>query len=332
MDGRQTQRGLATTMRVVAGLILVSVVAACGRDRAPESSNYQFLPAAEDLASLGEKPAEILRRFRSRFLEGGQVVSRRGDVPEHLGDALIWSGVALAALSCEEGQVVEDALAAMTNRYGTFVRFSPLPAKYMGNEVSPDGVIGVTYGLASRLRRCPERRAAITAIWRQHREFVAAHGGQLYPGAQYGTLVDGLNTPGELLAHQLDFRSSVHSDGLTALDTVVVGWAFFTVQKRVSCYRIHIGLLAWLAADVLGAPPSESAKARLCRVTDKSGQALADFVCARLSGKMFLEAYQLNQWEYAAQRCTAWESPDGQEGLETPALDYLLIHHLARRA
>jgi len=319
-------------LRTALTLGLCIVLSSCGSLEGLGKSSYSFLPDREDLSALKQDESYTRTRLISRHLFKGQVVSVRDDgTLEHTGDALLWSGLALGSLPCTEAEEVESALARMVESYGSFVRFNPLAKEYLdGREVSNDGYIGVLFGYARYLQRCPSNKASIQEVWAAHRRALASWGGELYEGTGV-KFPDIFSLVPDALSHKLDLRKSADtafSPGRMKLEIGATGWAKAVMTKKAACYRIHLATLLLIASDALGETPSKTGKAAFCGATGGADLPLTDWLCGRRSAKSYLENHPKNAYEYRSQRC-GYEKPDGDAGLDTPWLDYLVIYSLA---
>jgi len=294
-------------------LLLIIALTGCGQlpghDKKSESHgeplSYEFLST----------------RLLSRFVENGYVVSRHpSGEPDHQGEGLLWSGIALDALRCEDGNAIEDSLiAGIVKRNGALVRTEPLLGYEGKNEITLDGALGLYRGIASRAKRCktgPKWAEALSL----HAAMVDRLGGAMNP-----------NAPAKLgvFAYVLDSlvkSQSINAEGFgvekTALEVSVISWAFGVIVTKNACYRLNLTLLAVQTLDDVGDSISSTAKKRYCNATRGGGIATIERYCGRPEN--FVAEFKLNEWEYAHQRCKAWETPDGA-GLETPALDLLTM-------
>ncbi len=272
-------------------------------------------------------PEEIRQRYEEatdrlvdEFLDYDRVVSRRDDgSAEHIGDSLIWSGIALYALPCEKGAAIERQLISeIESLNGGVMRHPAQP-----DSASLDGALGLYYGVADRVYRCPGSRELWAPVIRKHLEFVNDNDRRLNPKSG-GKLEPYFEYVLHLLAHRLGVRGKPVDGIRNVLALEVAEWARVVVMSKSACFRVHLGLLTLLTLDRLGEGAPGHIKKIYCRATAPADSPAVDQYCGRKDIKQWIEAYQPDQWEYRHQRCAAWESPDGRVGLRTPGLDYLV--------
>src|SRR5688500_14090048 len=109
-----------------AAAVLVWLIAMTGEAFAEDEPALFFgqaLPLPEDVTAYDERARALSERLMEELQEGGYVVSRWSDgSPEHVGDSLIWSGLAMAVLPCDAGRPILDAiLRSLEERGGAFV-------------------------------------------------------------------------------------------------------------------------------------------------------------------------------------------------------------------
>lgn len=319
MDAARTPRGRLGWALLVA---VFTVSMACHKP-APQ-------PAHE---SPPRSVVELYSRAASRLLashvDRGWVVSRQTDgSPEHVGDSLLWTGLALAALPCADGAAIESGLVDMLTRHdGALVRYEPLGEYEGGREVTVDGALGLYRGIAHRIVECGAADA-----WREafakHWAYLNEHGGSLNEAAvDDAWLIGGLEYVPHLLAHRLALSGPPDSDISSSLEAVVTGWAVGVNATHAACYRIHLGWLALSAADALGEETSDNGRASFCAATVGTDLPVVDNWCGRGDLKGWIDAFEFNKYEFRHQRCH-YERADGN-GYETPALDLLLAIKLA---
>lgn len=302
---------------ILAVLIALNALVACGRGRG--RARPEAMPASVDDTRLH---AEAVERF-ARFLDDGQVVSRVGDAPEHVGDSLIWTGVAIGALPCD---AAAPLVARLTERLeangGLLVRYEPLPEdKVGGGEITMDGETGLYFGLGRYVTRCgvPDRLAA---AWRLRQDAQAAAGGRLHPNVT-SIMPDQFTFTRDAVSYALGIRGEPSVDRLYVLEQEIAAWMVATVRERAACYRLNLGYLHIAAVEAMGYRVSDVGRLTLCAATGSAGIATWDHWCGRGGLSEFVEAFEWNRFEFKHQRC-AYEEPDGREGLETPALDLIL--------
>ena len=294
-------------------LLLLIALTGCGQ-----------LPGHEKKSESHDPPFSyefLSTRLLSRFVENGFVVSRHpSGVPDHQGEGLLWSGIALDALRCEDGNAIEDSLiAGIVKRNGALVRTDPLLGYEGKNEITLDGALGLYRGIASRAKRCktgPKWAEALAL----HASMVGRLDGGLNPNAPaklgfFSYVLESLALSQSIAVESLGYEK-------TTVELAAAGWAFGVIATKAACYRLNLGLLAVQTLDDVGDSLSSNAKKRYCDSTRGGGIATIERYCGRPEN--FVSEFKLNEWEYAHQRCKGWETPDGA-GLETPALDLLTM-------
>ncbi len=314
----------------MARLIILGALAlfSCGAAKKKEVAARPFMPAAEIFSfEIDATKSMLLERLKG-FQEAGQIVSRRKDgSADSIGDSLFFSGLAIGTVPCGSEEKYLTALEHKLNLAGTFYRFDPLPENHKRYPVSYDGVVAVMYGLAKKWRDCPALHDRIRGIVAPFRDYVSQHG-VFYAGAEVPAAYEyGLDYMPELLAHRLGLVAEPHQDRKTKAEVAVVAWVTGTIAKKAPCYRIHLATLNFLGMHYLGKDPSDNAKTLYCGATKDFGFQLADYICGRMTASAYLDAWQLNKWEYEIQRCAAYERVDGFEK-EHPGLDFLLMRDI----
>lgn len=296
----------------IIAFVLCACLGGCGRADEPEKQQ----PSGE--------VRELYQAVQDRLvgmLDGGYVVSRWDDGrPEHLGDALIWSGIALHALDCAHGQPIEDSLVAMVGELeGGLWRHPMLP-----DQVSMDGSTGFYRGVASRIDRCPGARERWAAAFAQHQAF-SRPADRLNPDADV-VLPKEFPYVRDLLAHRLGLAGQPSADRLRILEAEVIAWArapklaHDTGKGSDACFRINVGYQTLRTIQALGGPLSAPAKDLFCATAHYANFATVEHWCERADIGEWIAGFEYDRYEYAHQRCP-WESADGKAGLVTPALD-----------
>ena len=277
--------------------LLAILLCACGRP------GDRPLPA-EPSSSVAERAAAVEARILDMSEPRGWVVSRAADGSlVHVGDSLLWTGMAMGVMSCAGGAVPERALLeTLQSNGGRFYRHPTDAAR----QPSLDGHIGVYWGIAQRASRCPD----VIPIWAAA---LATH----EPVS--------VTRPFEHLLTAVKFQlgTGTAPQGTSNLTDAVAVWAYGVVLTKAAAYRIHLGLLSLQTLEATGAGLPGSARARFCAATSGAGMPTTDHWCARGDLVSWTEAFEFNVWEFAHQR-GAWETPDGREGLVTPGLDLLV--------
>lgn len=294
----------------------------------------KLLPLALCVACAKAKPAqppidpplEIVQQYHdasvrltSKFLDGPWVVSRGTDgSSQHQGEALLWSGVAMAALSCEDAAPIALGLADMIKRNGGYlVRYEPLGDYAGGREITLDGAVGLYRGVAAQITRCPMS----VPLWRDVLEvhLAAIQGGTLNPNAP--ARLGAWKYVASLLGSVLSVCSRPSSTDLGVLKFEIEGWVYGVVQEKAAAYRVNLALLTIQTLEELGQPFSHDG---FCVASNGVDIPTVDAFCGRFDIRDYVLHYNYNQWEYRHQRSGNWEPiPDGQ-GLETPGLDLIV--------
>lgn len=303
---------------VIAFFVFMTIVAlnlgACGKAK-----------DKEDPAAPTDQSRDVFNQAADRLvsmLDDGWVVSRTaGGDAEHKGDALIWSGVAMAALDCERGAVVEKAMFDMLDTdldgaVGNLFRHPDLV-----DQVSMDGALGLYLGIASRLKRCPESSGAWAARFKPHAERVAED--STLNARSEATIPPYFDYLTAAVAWRLGVGNEPSSGRLRALEQEVAGWALTVRAAKKPCFRIHLGYLSLAVAEGLGIEISAAGRNAFCANSAGTDLPLVDHWCGRGDLAAWTEAFTFNRYEYAHQRCPAWEAPDAGD-LKTPGLDLLI--------
>lgn len=253
-----------------------------------------------------DTPKEIPVSYESaadrllQMSDSGWVVSRYDDgTTEHLGDSLLFTGIAMGVLDCRRGAVPEAALADMFRRNGYQLwRHPSIPAQW-----SLDGAIAVYWGASKRMARCPESITLWSDLLQAHRSVVS-----LPPS--FDVLLDQVVSEATGGARPSSSRRGT-------LGSEVAGWALATVSQKAAAYRVHLG---FLTLDVVSAP---NGKVAFCEAIKDAKLQLAEQFCGRPGLSEWIQAFRYDQAEYALQRAV-WESETVAPGLHTPGLDYLM--------
>jgi len=234
----------------------------------------------------------------------GWVVSRWSDGPiEHTGDSLLWTGMAMGVLDCERGSVPEKALLDMLEETGGYAYRHPREA---AREPSLDGHLGLYWGIAHRVSRCPDS----AHVWAQA---LAAHK-PVNVNIPFTKVLDSVK-------YQLGLAP--RPTGTATLTDSIAAWAYGVVLTKASGYRIHLGFLALETLEATGAGLPAAARSKFCAATGGAGMATVDHWCGRGDLVSWIQKFESDRFEFSHQRA-AWESPDGKPGLETPGLDLIV--------
>lgn len=292
--------------------LLLACVVGCGAGDEPKTAQA---PSSTIVALYDSVVARV-----DGFLDGGWIVSRYpGGEPEHLGDSLIRSGLAMAALPCDgPGATIEAELAGRIDAAGGGLqRHRELP-----DDVSLDGALGLYFGVASRVRRCPGSRELWRPVVEKHVALVVELGGRLNRAAAAELEVD-FKYVLRRLGASLDIDTSAVGGAKDALEREAAAWAQTALAAHSACYRVHLGWLALRTLDELADPTSGQGRALFCAATDGADLPVVDRWCRRVSLKPWIESYEFDKWAYRHEDCPAWQTPD-ESGRHHPAIDLAL--------
>lgn len=301
---------------IVASLVFW-LLASCGyfEKRKSKESEPHTQTAAERYSQAEE------RLFKHFITDKGFIVSRWDDgSTEHEGEAVLWSGVAMAVLPCGDANPIEDGMIAMINRNGgALVRFEPLGEYENGREITIDGAIGLYHGIAYRLAHCDSGAKWLDA-WGLHLKYLEDHGGKLNAKAKNDVILPAeFTTLRDAISHRLEMRGAPHKDRIKVLELQAAGWAAGVVKAQAAAYRLNLSFLTFQGLEFLGY--SIDGK-EFCAASKAAKIPDIDFWCGHSDLHAFIKNFRYNEWEYRFQRGD-WEEADGRNGLKTPALDYL---------
>ncbi len=276
-------------------------------------------------SAVSTKYREASERLTSQFVENGWVVSRNSDgAPQHIGEGLIWTGLALSALPCDLGGTLEGALiSTIGSLEGALVRYLPLGEYAGGREVTLDGALGLYRGIAERITRCGKGDLWWPII-RMHLVYLRDHNSRLNAqadavlGPHFDYLLD-------LLASHVGLMSEPDESNLRDLEGEVAAWAALVNAQHSPCYRINLGYIALSTAEELGKSVNWM---EYCAATRGTGIPIVEHRCGRGDLLSWIDSFEPNKWEYRFQRCGGWESPDGNDDM-TPGLDLLVAMRAA---
>lgn len=270
-------------------LLILSMLCACSKAESqpenPPPIGTTYIAAANRLAGM---------------LEDGWVVSRWADgTPRDRGDSLIFTGIAMGALSCADGAQPEAALAKMLrDNHGVPYRHPTIQDDY-----SLDGLLGLWWGIAGRTKRCPETKELWAALLPEHEKAVAIE--PLFHTALQQVMAD------------LGVAPQPSASDRGELGALVGGWAFAVVAKSHAAYRLHLG---FLTLSLIDAPHGKNV---FCSSVPQAKIALLEQFCGRGGLAEWQQAFAYNRFVYAFQRAS-WESEQVPAGLETSGIDLLV--------
>jgi hypothetical protein len=287
---------------------------ACSKDGGDTAALEPVTPSPEIRAQYD---AAVDRVLDDRFTAGGFVVSRVNDGSvEHTGDSLIWTGMLFGSLPCDRAPKIGEGLRAMiTELDGGLYRHPTLP-----DEISQDGALGLYWGVAHHITRCPDQVPVWAATLAPHKalgnfELNRNSTAQIFPEFTYAR---------DRLFAAVGIGEAPDSRRLATLAAEGTAAALDAKLRKRACFRVHLALLAMETAERLGDQVPGEARNRFCQAIDGMGMTTADHFCGRRGLAEWAAAFQPNVWEFAHQRCPGWESPDGRENLETPGVDLLV--------
>lgn len=296
-------------------LALLAAFLGCKAPQKPDP-----LPRDEAAEELYASAVDRLMGFR----EGGWIVSRRPDgSPEHVGDSLLWTGLAMAAVPCDVGDELERHLLGVIHRLdGGLVRYEPLGEYAGGREASLDGALGLYRGAAERIVACGRGEVWGEAL-RTHLAFLERTGGRLHLGTTAS--LELFSALPQVLCHRSGHPScpDVGLSDRRAMERAVGAWAWAVNAAKAAAFRVHLGWLILTTLERAGHDINPDNRNAYCAATRGMGIALVDHWCGRGGLKAWIDGFEFDVWEYAFQRAPAWEEPDG-DGDETPGLDYVL--------
>lgn len=312
-------------------------------DGKPDAPFKGDLPAAEELGDLDALDASLVDRLLTRHLDAGFVVSlTRGDAPEvrDRGDSALFTGLAVAALGCDEGRPMFEALVANVRAHGGMIHRHPnLVLSGEGrrgdanDESSRDMMLGAALGLAVRAKRCPDDADVVRETWALHRAYVLELGdGRLYPGAGNDKQINGgLVWLWDKVANALGASGDAPRSSKAAWEAGFAVTPGGPVATKSACYPIHLAVVEALVGYAVGAPVSSFSRLSFCQQTRGAGLPVVEWFCEREPARNWLATYAPDgPWIYRHQRCR-WEDPDADE-TTGPGVDFLLLKRLAQRA
>ena len=299
-----------------AALALVFLLTTC----CAKGSGGPSLRDEGDPSEFADTRSALATRLEADFLAGGYVVARAADgSAADAGDALLWSSLALAALPCDAGAETLAAIASSAaHRGGALVRIEPLPPGYAGNETSRDMELGAAFGLAARAKKCPADYPALSHLWSSHHAYLAAHGGELYPGTGLYPLAVYLE---ELTDEYFGAGPGGDEAGRLVAETAITG--ALADAHAGHCYLANLSYLATALMSLHGVPVDKVVKDAACKLSAGLHTALWEAYCGRVDLRDFLRSFVRDEWIFKPQRCGT-DTPDGLAvGLTTPGVDYL---------
>lgn len=327
-------------MRRAVAVIWLSVLSCGKHDGGSDGSSSPDYPEPEDLQAFMPEMAALASDLSVTFttkgddaeFASGWVGPVRGGRVVAEGDSLYWQGHALAVLPCE---LLEAPIAALeasgARRNGALVRYEPLPPKFIGDEVSRDGVTAIMTGLFSVVRRCPAYAERARQVWAHLVGYVHRYGKgvTLYLGSN-AWITKPFNFYFDLESHDLIGHASpsVEAEGMAEIGNQIDADRIRSHQE--ACYPINLSTLSQWLAWQQGRPASRDGRAAFCRATAGTDMVLTDWFCGRAKASDLLKQ-DWSVWMYRHQRCGGWELPDLKPDERSPRLDRLILYCLAGR-
>ena len=110
--------------------------------------NDNGLPEPIDLSVFNERAEQLELRLINEHLKDGYVVSYEDSTPREEGDALLWTGLAIASLPCHQRRnLMETLFKSVDKNNGAFLRIDPLPSSYSDDPTSRDMEVGALFGV-----------------------------------------------------------------------------------------------------------------------------------------------------------------------------------------
>lgn len=292
---------------------LMVLVFGCERAKQPETAT-----PSEQIVGLYNSTVLRLKNFME---PDGWVVSRteRGD-PEHIGDSLIATGIAMASLPCAEGTALEDAVISAIDAYGGALIRHP----QRNNSASMDGAWGMYYGAAYRVKNCGTIDKWKPAL-KAHLDFVKNNNGKVNPGGL--SIDENMAYLSDLIGYRFGISAKPSEEQRSQFESYLVAWSYGVIQAHAACFRVHLAWLALETMKLLEKEPSDTTRNAFCSVTKEADMPTVDHYCGRKSLSSFVEKFEFNRWEYRHSRCGGWETPDGKTNT-SPAVDLLLALRL----
>lgn len=249
------------------------------------------------------------------FTHQGFVVTLHGTTPTNLQNSLLFTSIAEAALTCEDGLYLTAAEQTMlTSTGGSLYHHPSIP-----NQMDFDDAIGFYRGASERMRHCgPSEVTAWLPGLKLHQSIIptinTAGGVKLdYPFTWIPSAV----------FNQAGIGPAPSDSEQADMEAAVATWAAVDVAAKAACYRLHLGLQVLQTIEATGHKVSANGRNAFCDVTNGTGIPTLDRWCGRGDLKGWVDGFQDNVWQYRHQRCAAWEKPDGN-GDQQPSVDALI--------
>lgn len=282
-------------------------------------------PLADPTLEAKDLYAYYSERLSRDFLEDGQLISRDpSGAAEHVGDSLIWTGVAVGVLPCDKASGMAERIARrLVDNAGELVRFEPLPEEFKGgNEVSFDGITGVYFGFSRLFLRCGYD-ASYESAFRARQSYTEGINGRLHRNVAQ-TIPSQFTYAEQLLQSRMGLAGEPSKDRLYVLEQEIAAWMLAVKTNHAACFRANLGWMYIAIVEALGQEISPIGRRSICSASNGLQLPQIDNWCGRGGMHEFVDSFVENQWEYKLQRCSGWEGEADGDGLSTPSLDLLL--------
>jgi hypothetical protein len=306
-------------------LLIILALAACSKE--PAKEEIDPLPVPPDYAALHDA---AYTRLTSDFLDQNEVVSRKPDgSAAHQGDSLLFSGLLIASVKCDQALETEQTLQRAIMSHG-----GQLWRHWSIDDASVDGAIGLFRGIAERYARgCQSFKN-----WKPALEALKAYA-DANNGAINHNSSAGLDTFAYVLDLLLDrlaggvspdfgsdrraFLAQLMGSWVSAVHAGYKLWKAGVSNEPPAAYRVHLALLTLETLGKLGVHVQAKARDSFCHNSQGFDMPTTDHYCGRKPIGDWVSGFQYDIWEFRHQRSGLWESdPDGN-GYRTPAVDLL---------
>lgn len=261
-------------------------------------------------------------RLFDRFVEDGQVVSRRMDgALDARGDSPLYTGIAIGSLDCEKGAPLMARLKRrIAENDGKLERFEPWDDTVGGNRWSWDQEVGVTYAFARRAVRCPDESVSTALHWNIRQEAISRFGGRLHPEVDQG-IPPAFDFVQDAVSHRLGLGGAPHPDRQRLFELAAISWTAGVAAAKSECYRIHLAFRSLLTAEAVGRPIGGYGRSRFCHHTRRAQIPTIDRWCGR--PETYVRDFYFNAWHFRHDHCSWQSGPTGTPDVESPAVDLL---------
>jgi hypothetical protein len=295
--------------------------------QAPEKADKE--KANKDIGTIFD---EYSWRLINDHRQNGYIVSRYVDgSPEHLGEGLLWSGIAMDALPCVKAAVfAKDLFYNIRKNNGQLERIDPIAGPtwdYGQRGGNFDSETGYYFGWISLLTKCPELSTELKETWEIREDYLEENDRALWPAPEGDSpvkMMPEFTFTRDAISHEFGLRGRPHDDRLRLLEIQLLAWATAVYANKSPCYRVNLSLLHIMGLEKLGYEFSDTFKASYCEMEFGMDIPTLSHWCGNpVPLGRFISEFVPNSWEFRYQRCGKWEVPDGKPNLKTPALDLL---------